>query len=145
MLTLKKEPTQKRKTTTTTDDKGKKTFSYSSSSETDSPRRSYAEVLTNDSSSDSGSPRTLPSDFKGIKKEETSTGDFDSLDWNKTVVITRRYFHDDGKKIMSKLQEQLDLSIIYKPFHAEKAVVTIEDKNLVNLFCKNRGWTVGSV
>ncbi|KGN64358.2 hypothetical protein Csa_014067, partial [Cucumis sativus] len=57
MLTLKKEPTQKRKTTTTTDDKGKKTFSYSSSSETDSPRRSYAEVLTNDSSSDSACGR----------------------------------------------------------------------------------------
>uniref|UniRef100_A0A0A0K120 DUF4283 domain-containing protein n=1 Tax=Cucumis sativus TaxID=3659 RepID=A0A0A0K120_CUCSA len=138
MLTLRKEAAQKRKMTTTTEDRGKKASSYSSLSELDSPRKSYTKVLTNSSSSDSGSPKILPS---SNKKEETPTGAFDSLDWTKTVVITRRYFHDDWKKIMAKLQEQLDLNITYKPFHAEKVAVTIEDKNLVNLLCKNRGWT----
>ena len=138
LLTLRKEAAQKRKTTTTTEDRGKKVSSFSSSSESDSPRRSYAEVLTNSSSSYSSSPKTLPS---GSKKEETPSGAFDSPNWTKTVVITRRYFHDDWRKILTKLQEQLDFNITYKPFHTEKAAVSIEDKNLVNLLCKNRGWT----
>lgn len=96
-------------------------------------------MLTKDSSFDSGSPKSYSFDFKGKKKEETDSGAFDSLDWSKIVVITRRYFHDDWKKTMVELQEQLDLNITYRPFHAEKTVVVLEDKNLVNLFCKNKG------
>ncbi|TYK05762.1 cleavage and polyadenylation specificity factor subunit 1 [Cucumis melo var. makuwa] len=63
------------------------------------------------------------------------------LDWNKIVVLTRRYFHDDWEKIVEKLKDQLDHPISYKPFHADKALIFFKDKEQANLICKNKGWT----
>ena len=64
-----------------------------------------------------------------------------AFDWNTIVVLTRRYFNNDWKKIVEKLKEQLDLPISYKPFHANKALILFEDKEKANLICKNKGWT----
>ena len=62
------------------------------------------------------------------------------FDWERTVVMTRRYFHDDWKKIIDKLKEQLDISVSFKPFHAEKALIIFEEKRQATLQ-KQRGWT----
>nr|ADN33672.1 hypothetical protein [Cucumis melo subsp. melo] len=59
----------------------------------------------------------------------------------RTVVLTRRYFHDDWEKIVEKLNEQLDTTVSYKPFHANKALICFKDFEQANLICKNKGWT----
>ncbi|KGN51135.1 hypothetical protein Csa_009125 [Cucumis sativus] len=142
VLSLRKEAPQKRSPQTNPSVRGPKAYSYSSSTDFDNPRHTYVEVLTKGSLSNSDSPNSYNADTKEKKKEDTTARKFETFDWSKTEVITKRCFHDDWKKIMEKLQEQLDhLNITYKLFHAEKAMVFLEEKNMVNLLCKNRGWT----
>ncbi|KGN47664.1 hypothetical protein Csa_018285 [Cucumis sativus] len=41
---------------------------------------------------------------------------------------------------MRKLKEQTNWSFTYKSFHAEKALVSFENKYQATIMCKNRGW-----
>ncbi|KGN48335.1 hypothetical protein Csa_004423 [Cucumis sativus] len=97
------------------------------SSGTDSPRRSYAEVVSQKSSSDSDSLPLHKRESHGKRKEEAKTEKKEDFDWNKVVVITRRYIHDDSFKIIDKLKNQLESDITYKQFHAEKAIILFKD------------------
>ncbi|KAA0068029.1 hypothetical protein E5676_scaffold411G00200 [Cucumis melo var. makuwa] len=72
---------------------------------------------------------------------ETAKVEETPFEWEKIVILSRRYFRNDWKKVMDKLKEQLDTPFTCKPFHAKKGLMIFEDKNHAKLLCKNRGWT----
>lgn len=51
---------------------------------------------------------------------ETAKVEETPFKWEKIVILSRGYFHDDQKKVTDKLKEQLDTPFTYKPFHAKK-------------------------
>uniref|UniRef100_A0A9I9EB69 DUF4283 domain-containing protein n=1 Tax=Cucumis melo TaxID=3656 RepID=A0A9I9EB69_CUCME len=108
----------------------------SSESGDDTKRRSYVEAVIKGSSSD----EETNSWTTNIKKTGKSNTNF-SFEWERTVVLTRRFFHDDWEKIVEKLNEQLDTTVRYKPFHADKALICFKNVEQANLICKNKGWT----
>uniref|UniRef100_A0A9I9CCC9 DUF4283 domain-containing protein n=1 Tax=Cucumis melo TaxID=3656 RepID=A0A9I9CCC9_CUCME len=132
-------------------DKGKEKIQkpYDSSTDSESPRKTYAEVVSSFSSSESdyskakntfSLKRFLPALKSEIRKEERKN----DIDWEKTIILSRRCFHDDWDKIIDRLREQTDKKdscFRYVPFHADKALLFIKDKDLAKLLCKNNGWT----
>ncbi|TYK05720.1 hypothetical protein E5676_scaffold98G002040 [Cucumis melo var. makuwa] len=56
-----------------------------------------------------------------------------------TVVIVRRFFHDDWHKILQNLRKQTEESFTYNAFHAEKALVHFSSNIPANLLCQNKG------
>uniref|UniRef100_A0A9I9CP23 DUF4283 domain-containing protein n=1 Tax=Cucumis melo TaxID=3656 RepID=A0A9I9CP23_CUCME len=87
---------------------------------------SYASSDSSDSSHSSGnSPRNFPS----------------PVSLENTVVLVRRFFHDDWYKILQNLRKQIEESFTYNAFHAEKALVHFNSNVPANLLCQNRGWT----
>lgn len=103
------------------------------STSSSSSNRSYAQVLTKSSGSDSNS-----SSSRDWKKWIFSKNPFN---WNNTVVITRRLFHDDWIKIMFNLKKQIGASFTFKPFHPEKALVSFNESVHAKLLCNNTEWT----
>ncbi|TYK24535.1 hypothetical protein E5676_scaffold266G00770 [Cucumis melo var. makuwa] len=92
-------------------------------------------VIKGSSSDEESSSRTV-----NIKKTGKSNTIF-SFEWERTVVLTRRFFHDDWERIVEKLNEQLDTTVRYKPFHADKALIYFKNEEQAKLLCKNKGWT----
>ncbi|TYK29576.1 hypothetical protein E5676_scaffold655G001820 [Cucumis melo var. makuwa] len=128
MLTCKK--TSDKKETPTrhyyNQDKGKEKIqqSYDSSTDSESPRKTYAEAVSSSSSS--------------------SSSESDCSKTKSTSSLKRRCFHDDWAKIIDRLRDQTDKKdscFRYIPFHADKALLFIKDKELAKLLCKNIGWT----
>lgn len=62
------------------------------------------------------------------------------IKWRHTIVITRRYFHDDWTKIINALKEINDSVASINPFQADKALIYFNSDEQANLFCKNKGW-----
>ncbi|KAA0044557.1 hypothetical protein E6C27_scaffold46G003060 [Cucumis melo var. makuwa] len=153
MLTCKKTSDKKEISTRHyyNQDKGKEKIQkpYDSSTDSESPRKTYAEVVSSFSSSESdyskakntsSLKRFLPALKSEIRKEERKN----DIDWEKTIILSRRCFHDDWDKIIDRLREQTDKKdscFRYVPFHADKALLFIKDKDLAKLLCKNNGWT----
>ncbi|KAA0040039.1 hypothetical protein E6C27_scaffold366G00060 [Cucumis melo var. makuwa] len=135
LLHGKKDPSSKTNYRTILNTKMRDGFSSSDSGE-DTKRRSYAEAVIKGSSSDEESN----SRTENIKKTGKSNTTF-SFDWERTAVLTRRYFHDDWERIVEKLNEQLDTTVRYKPFHADKALIYFKNEEQAKLLCKNKGWT----
>ncbi|TYK18307.1 hypothetical protein E5676_scaffold456G00160 [Cucumis melo var. makuwa] len=138
LLNDKKEASTKVKLTTRMVDKRKKIICFSSDTDSDS-QRSYAIVVIRGSSSDEEIHHISTNANTREKKKKGEQTDETAFDWNKTIVLITRYFHDDLKRIIEKLKEQLDQPINYKPFHAYKALIFFEDKEQAKLICKNRG------
>ncbi|TYK18363.1 hypothetical protein E5676_scaffold456G00820 [Cucumis melo var. makuwa] len=153
MLTCKKTSDKKEISTRHfyNQDKGKEKIQkpYDSSTDSESPKKTYAEVVSSFSSSESdyskakstsSLKRFLPALKSEIRKEERKN----DIDWEKTIILSRRCFHDDWAKIIDRLREQTDKKdscFRYVPFHADKALLFIKDKDLAKLLCKNNGWT----
>uniref|UniRef100_A0A9I9CJ01 DUF4283 domain-containing protein n=1 Tax=Cucumis melo TaxID=3656 RepID=A0A9I9CJ01_CUCME len=135
LLYGKKDSSKKTNYRTLLNTKLKDGFSSSESGD-DTKRRSYAEAVIKGSSSD----EETNSWTTNIKKTGKSNTNF-SFEWERTVVLTRRFFHDDWEKIVEKLNEQLDTTVRYKPFHADKALICFKNEEQANLICKNKGWT----
>ncbi|KAA0051807.1 hypothetical protein E5676_scaffold609G00990 [Cucumis melo var. makuwa] len=135
LLHDKKDCSTKVNYTTLLIDKKKNIYS-SSDSDYETKRRSYDEVVIKGNSSDEDS-QIWSTNTKKTGKDLTSF----TIEWEKTVVLTRRYFHDDWENIVEKLKEQLDTTVSYKPFHADKALIFFKDIEQANLICKNKGWT----
>lgn len=146
MLFTKRDSTPKRKHISERAIRKQKTNSSSLETDSKSPRRTYADMVSQGSSSDTDSPKFLKAEKRSTRIIDPKCEKEATFDWNKIVVLTRRYFHNDWRKIIVKLKEQLDTNLSYQPFHADKALIFIKDKSLVRLLCKNRGWsTVGNV
>ncbi|XP_022149859.1 uncharacterized protein LOC111018186 [Momordica charantia] len=78
---------------------------------------------------------------KGAGNEEVRR-----LNWEETIVITRRDFHDDWSRILSYVKEQTESSYIINPFQADKALMKCPSKDLACLLLTNKGWvTFGPV
>ncbi|KAA0039949.1 hypothetical protein E5676_scaffold266G00990 [Cucumis melo var. makuwa] len=159
MLTCKKTPDKKVFPTRHyyNQDKGKEKVqqSYDSSTDSETPRKTYVEAVSSSSdssissSSESDCSKTkstpslkkfLPALKSEIRKEEKKN----DIDWEKSIILSRRCFHDDWAKIIDRLKDQTDKKdscFRYIPFHADKALLFIKDKELANLLCKNIGWT----
>ncbi|KAA0035247.1 LINE-1 retrotransposable element ORF2 protein [Cucumis melo var. makuwa] len=125
-------------------------YSDSFSSDSDSSRKSYAKALSDSSeeenkkrykstSDDSSSRRSSTIGFKPF----TLSGD----SFEKTVIVTRRCFHDDWNRIMFSLRKQSEIAFSYKPFQADKAFLFLNPDH-AKLLCSNKsanGWsTVGN-
>lgn len=61
------------------------------------------------SSSDFDMSKQIKADSKGKKKVELEKEAKETFDWDMTVVLIRRYFHDYWRRIMDKFKNQLDL------------------------------------
>ncbi|KAA0044333.1 hypothetical protein E6C27_scaffold46G00570 [Cucumis melo var. makuwa] len=135
LLYGKKDASTKANYKTLLSTKLKDRFSSSESGD-DTKRRSYAEAVIKGSSSD----EETDSWSTKTKKTGKILTNF-SFEWERTVVLTRRFFHDDWEKIVEKLNEQLDTTVRYKPFHTDKALICFKNVEQANLICKNKGWT----
>ncbi|KAA0040366.1 hypothetical protein E5676_scaffold142G003990 [Cucumis melo var. makuwa] len=119
MLTCKKNLERREPALRLSSCRDKSTKKYSLSSDSDSLRRSYAEVVSSSTSSESeyfyATNRTSLKNFTPtVRSEVKKEGKKDDFDKNKV------------------------------PFHADKALLFIKDHNLAKLLCKNKGWnTIG--
>ncbi|KAA0055626.1 cleavage and polyadenylation specificity factor subunit 1 [Cucumis melo var. makuwa] len=118
LLHDKKEGSTKVNYTTLLVDKKKKNIYSSSDSDYDNKRRSYAEAVIKGSSSVEDVLNWSTNANMGEKKKTRKGLAEIDIDWNKTVVLTRRYFHENWKKIVEKLKDQLDISVHGIPLHA---------------------------
>ncbi|KAA0058980.1 uncharacterized protein E6C27_scaffold98G001710 [Cucumis melo var. makuwa] len=105
-------------------------------------KRSYAKVVTE------GRPFTTSDSSDSYVSSDSSHSsgnsfcDSPSPDLlENTVVLVRRFFHDDWQKILQNLRKQTEESFTYNAFHAEKALVHFNSNIPENLLCQNKGWT----
>ncbi|KAA0051642.1 hypothetical protein E5676_scaffold234G00690 [Cucumis melo var. makuwa] len=106
-------------------------------------KRSYAKAVTegrtnasNGSSDSSDSNASSDSSYSSGK----SSPEFSShVSLENTVVIVRRFFHDDWQKILHNLRKQTEEAFTYTAFHAEKALVYFNSIVPANLLCQNKG------
>lgn len=85
---------------------------YSSSSDSDTLRRSYAQVYSDG----------YPSDSSSGRERSLSTSPTRQIIENENIVIiTRRFFHYDWQKIMT--------SFTFSLFHSDKVIITFKDSS----------------
>ena len=113
MLTCKKNLERREPALRLSSCRDKSTKKYSLSSDSDSLRRSYAEVVSSSTSSESeyfyATNRTSLKNFTPtVRSEVKKEGKKDDFDKNKVVILSRRCFHDDWEKIIDRLKEQTD-------------------------------------
>lgn len=109
MLSVKKETTLKKRTTVNQFIRNPYTNNLNLETNTDSPRWTYIDVVTQGSSSDFDMSKQIKADSKGKKKVELEKEAKETFDWDMTVVLIRKYFHDYWRRIMDKFKNQLDL------------------------------------
>uniref|UniRef100_A0A9I9D6L4 DUF4283 domain-containing protein n=1 Tax=Cucumis melo TaxID=3656 RepID=A0A9I9D6L4_CUCME len=111
-----------------------------SSSDSDSLRRTYVDVLQQRSPTKSDSSwTTKQAGKKKVQNKQTEEKE-SPIDWNNSIVLTRRCLHDDWHKIAQKISKQMDVDLTYKPFHAEKALLVLKDEDQASLLCQNKDW-----
>ncbi|KAA0062230.1 hypothetical protein E6C27_scaffold321G00310 [Cucumis melo var. makuwa] len=74
------------------------------------------------------------------KKQSFDTDEL-QIDWEKVVIVTRRYLHDDWDRIFDKLAKKIESDFTYQPFHVEKAIILLQEKEQVKLLYNNKDWT----
>lgn len=93
-------------------------------------RWSFAEIVKG-SSRQTGVSRGLDS----LKSQEVR-----ALDWKKTVVGTRRDFHDDWGRVLEMIKRQTEDSYIINVFQPDKALLKCSSKEKARLLVSNKGW-----
>ncbi|KAA0037444.1 hypothetical protein E5676_scaffold808G00040 [Cucumis melo var. makuwa] len=105
-------------------------------------KRSYARVVTEGRPSATSDSSDSYDSSDSSHSSGNSFYDSPSSDLlENTVVIVRRFFHDDWHKILQNLRKQTEESFTYNAFHAEKALVHFSSNIPANLLCQNKGWT----
>lgn len=72
---------------------------------------------------------------KGARNEEVRI-----LNWEDTIVIMRRDFHDDWSRILNFVKEQMESSFIINPFQADKVLLKYPSKEMACLLLSNKAW-----
>uniref|UniRef100_A0A9I9DN18 DUF4283 domain-containing protein n=1 Tax=Cucumis melo TaxID=3656 RepID=A0A9I9DN18_CUCME len=121
-------------------------YSNSFSSDSDSSRKSYAKALS-DSSEEENKKRYKSTSDDSSSRRSTTTGfkpfTLSGESFEKTVIVTRRCFHDDWSRIMFSLKRQSEMEFSYKSFQADKAILYLNPDH-AKLLCSNKsanGWS----
>ncbi|KAA0047795.1 nardilysin-like protein [Cucumis melo var. makuwa] len=122
----------------------------SSSSDSDSTKKSYAKALSE--GSDDNNRKRYKSSFEGSSSKRSSNHNHSAFSlsgksFDTNVIITGRCFHDDWGRIMFSLKKQPEIEFSYNPFQVDKAILSLAPEH-AKLLCSNRnanGWsTVGN-
>ncbi|KAA0045139.1 hypothetical protein E6C27_scaffold30G001380 [Cucumis melo var. makuwa] len=109
-------------------------------------KRSYARAVTEGRATSDSSDSYDSSDSSHSSGNSFCDSPSSDLLEN-TVVIVRRFFHDDWHKILQNLRKQTEESFTYNAFHAEKALVHFSSNIPETFYAKTKdgprygGWT----
>lgn len=103
---------------------------------------SFADIVKANAKQQEDTPLELEKEVrKGFIQRKGAGGlDVMPLNWDDTIVITRRDFHDDWNRILSVVKEQTESSFIINPFQADKALLKCPSREMTHLLLSNRGW-----
>ncbi|KAA0055834.1 hypothetical protein E5676_scaffold901G00060 [Cucumis melo var. makuwa] len=118
----------------------------SSSSNSDSTKKSYAKALSKGSDDDNRKRYKSSSEGSSNKRSSNYNHLAFSLSGNSfdsNVIITRRCLHDDWSRIMFSLKKQSEIEFSYKPFQVDKVILFLAPEH-AKLLCSNKnanGWS----